>query len=107
MGVRSGRVVLVVDTGEVVYLDPSLAIVAGAGLLALSSDDPGHYGVPALLDEIEAALRRDETAQRPNFATARFDPKDGHPYHYVHRVRGTKERVEWNVKLTRRTKKSP
>jgi hypothetical protein len=57
--------------------------------------------VSALFEQIEAALRQDETADRRNFATAQFDPKDGHPLRYVRRVRGTKERMEWHVKLTR------
>jgi hypothetical protein len=98
--VRAGRVVSVVDTGEVVYLDPSLAAVAGLAPLGISLEEPRRYGVPALFDEIERTLRQDETAARTNFATASFDPKDGHPFHYIHRVRGTKDRVEWHVKLT-------
>ncbi|HTU17978.1 MAG TPA: DUF6174 domain-containing protein [Gemmataceae bacterium] len=99
--VRNGRVVLVVDTGEVVYLEPSLATVAGPGVLALSSQDASNYGVPALFDDIEAALRRDEAAGRKNYTQAQFDPSDGHPRHYIHSERGTKERVEWHVKFKR------
>jgi hypothetical protein len=99
--VRGGRTVLVMADSEVIYLDPALAVVAGPGVLVLSSDRAERYGVTALFDQIEAALRQDESAARRNFATARFDPRDGHPYHYVHRMRGTKERIEWNVKLTR------
>jgi hypothetical protein len=99
--VRGGRVVLVVDSSEVVYLEPSLALVAGPASLGVSSAQPGRYGVAALLEQIETALRQEETSGRRNFATAKFDAKDGHPFHYVHRVRGTKDRVEWNVKLTR------
>jgi hypothetical protein len=99
--VRAGRVVLVMDTGEVLYLDPSLAIIAGPSVLALSSEDASKYGVPALFDEIEAALRQDEKEGRKNYAQAQFDPEDGHPLHYVRSVRGTKERVEWHVKLKR------
>jgi hypothetical protein len=100
--VRSGQVVLVVYNRDVVYLDPSLASVAGLGALALSSENPRQFGVSALFDEIEATQRQDASSGRRNFATAQFDPKDGHPFHYVHRVAGTKERVEWNVKLTLR-----
>jgi hypothetical protein len=99
--VRNGRVVLVMDTGEVLYLDPSLAIVAGPGVLALSSEAARNYGMPALFDEIEAALRRDEIEGRKNYTQAQFDPKDGHPLHYIHSTLGTKERVEWHVKMTR------
>jgi len=99
--VREGRVVLVVDSDEVVYLEPSLAALAGPAALGISSAEPSRYGVAALLEQIETALHQDETAGRRNFVTAKFDTKDGHPFHYVRRVRGTKDRVEWNVKLTR------
>ncbi len=101
--VRGGRVVLVVDSGEIVYLEPSLALFAGPAVLGVSSEEAEQYGVPALFEQMEAALHQDETGGRRNFATAQFDPKDGYPLHYVHRVRGTKDRIEWNVKLTRVT----
>ncbi len=100
--VRGGQVILVVCNRDVVYLAPWLALISGPGAPALASEDPRQFGVPALFDEMEAAFRRDESSGQRNFATAQFDPKDGHPFHYVHRVRGTKERVEWNIKLTRR-----
>lgn len=99
--VRGGRAILIVDNGDVVYVDSSLAFAGGPGVLALSSTDAGQYDVPGLFARIETALRQDEASNRRNFATAQFDPKDGHPFHYVHRVQGTKERVEWNVKMTR------
>jgi hypothetical protein len=98
--VRDGQAVLVVCNSDVVYLDPALAFVAGSGILGLSSEDPRLYGVSALFDAIEAALRQDESSGQRNFTTAQFDPKDGHPFHYVHRVRGTRERVEWHLKIT-------
>ncbi len=101
MQVRDGRVVLIMEGDEVLYVEPALAAVAGSPALALSSVDPHDYGVPALLAQIEAALRQADTAARRDFVKADFDPHDGHPYHFIHRVRGTKERVEWFVKLTR------
>jgi hypothetical protein len=99
--VRGGQVVLVVCNNDVIYLDSSLAPLAGLGVPALSSENPGQFGVPALFDAIEATLRQDEFAGGRVFATAQFDPKDGHPFYYVHRLRGTRERVEWNIKLIR------
>jgi hypothetical protein len=99
--VRGGRVVVVVDSGEMVYLDPSLAVAAGSAVLAVSSDNPRQYGVEALFEQIEAVLRQDETTGRRNYTTAQFDPADGHPSHFRRSVSGTKEAVEWNVKLTR------
>jgi hypothetical protein len=100
--VRGGQVVLVVCNRDMVYVDSSLASFAGLGVLAVSSENPRQFGVPALFNEIEAKLHEDQSAGRRNFAMAQFDPKDGQPFHYVHRVAGTKERVEWNVKLTLR-----
>lgn len=98
---RRGRVVLIVGNGDVIYIDSSLALLAGPAVLALSPAEARHYGVPALFEQIEAGLHEDETADRRNYSTAQFDPKDGHPFHYVHRIRGTKQRIEWNVKMTR------
>jgi hypothetical protein len=98
--VRAGRVVLIVDEGDVVYLDPALAVVAGPAVLGISSEEPGHYGVAALFDEIEAALRQRATGERREYIKADFDPRDGHPNHFIHRVPRTKDRVEWFVKLT-------
>ena len=34
-----------------------------------------------------------------NYATAAFDLRDGHPTHYVRRVRGSGDRLAWNVNL--------
>ncbi len=50
---------------------------------------------------MEEALRHDEASGGRNYITAKFDPADGHPQHYVRRIRGTKERVEWFVRLER------
>ena len=50
--------------------------------------------------EIEKGLQLDLAAgARKNYATAAFDLGDGHPTHYVRRVRGTGDRLEWNVNL--------
>lgn len=97
--VRDGRTMSVTVNGEPLGVDPALA--PDPGVPSLSSEVAKRFGVPALFDEIEAALRRDAADSRRNFATAQFDPKDGHPFHYVHRVRGTRERVEWNIKMRR------
>lgn len=99
--VRGGRVVLLADEREVVYVDPRLAVVAGPVVLAVLSENPRHYGVPALFEEIEAAVRQRAAGEPRDYIKADFDPKDGHPYHFIHRVPRTKDRVEWFVKLTR------
>jgi hypothetical protein len=97
--VRGGRVVLVVQDGELVYVDPSLAVVAGSAVLALLEGNPERYGVPVLFDDIEAALRQVTTAERRSYLRADFD-KDGHPSHYVHYDPSTKDRVESFVKMS-------
>ena len=49
---------------------------------------------------IEKNLQMDIAERgRRNYATATFDPNDGHPTHYVRRVRGSGDRLEWNVNL--------
>ncbi|MHB1423008.1 MAG: hypothetical protein ACYC3I_07400 [Gemmataceae bacterium] len=99
--VREDRTVVVVDSGEIVYLDPALAVAAGSGVLTLSLESPSHYGVLALFEQMEAALRQDEKSGRRHFTTARFDPTDGHPSHFRRSFGGTKEGIEWTVKMTR------
>jgi hypothetical protein len=50
--------------------------------------------------EMERGLQLDQAeAGRRNYATAAFDLRDGHPTHYVRRVRGSGDRLEWNVNL--------
>jgi hypothetical protein len=61
--------------------------------------------VEALFRQMESLLAGDTAEGRRNYATADFDPVDGHPTHYVHRVRGTSRRLEWNVQLTRVSQK--
>jgi hypothetical protein len=100
--VRAGRVVLVGEEHEVLYGDPSLAVLAGPGLLALPPADLRGYGVEALFDEMEAALRANAASGAHNYLTATFDPDSGHPTRYVRRIRGSRERVEVLVRLDRR-----
>lgn len=98
--VRGGRIVAVAEEGELVYVDPSLALVAGCGGLALAADNPERYGMEALFDEIETALRQRAPADRRFYLKADFE-KDGHPSHFVSYDPHTKGRVEWFIKLTR------
>jgi hypothetical protein len=91
----------VVHQKELVYVDPSMAVLLGPGILALPPEDLRRHGVEALFDQMEEALRHNEAAGGRNYLTAQFDPSDGHPQHYVHRIRGTKERVECFVRLER------
>lgn len=100
--VRGGKVVFVGCNGVVLWIDPAAALAAGLAARALPPEDVRAYGVEAIFREIETALQRDaESGNRRTYATASFDARDGYPTHYVHRVGGTKERVEWTIKLTR------
>jgi hypothetical protein len=67
--------------------------------LTLPRQEPRVQGVPTMFDAMEEILRQDVSVGGRNYCTAKFDPHDGHPQHFVHRVRGTAERVEWIVRL--------
>jgi hypothetical protein len=57
---------------------------------------------------IEKGLQLDlAEGVRRNYATAAFDLRDGHPTHYVRRVRGSGERLEWNVNLKKPADEDP
>jgi hypothetical protein len=57
---------------------------------------------------IEKGLQLDlATGVRRNYATAAFDLGDGHPTHYVRRVRGSGDRLEWNVNLKKPAEDGP
>jgi hypothetical protein len=97
--VRGGHVVAVVVDGELVYVEASLASVAGCAAFALSEDTPERYDMAALFDEMESALRQSAAAERRWYLKADFEA-DGHPSHYVSYVPSTKDRIEWFVKLS-------
>lgn len=100
--VRGGKVVFVGCNGTILLMPPATALAAGLVVRALPHEDPRAYGVEAMLAEIESTLRQDaESGNRRTYATASFDAGDGHPIHYVHRVGGTHQRVEWMIQLTR------
>ena len=66
----------------------------------LSAAECPNLTVEGQFAEIERGLQLDlEEGARRNYATAAFDLRDGHPVHYVRRVRGSGERLEWNVNL--------
>jgi hypothetical protein len=100
--VRDGRVRMLGSNGELLYVDLAAAVLLGPGVAALPPEDLRRYGVEALFDQMEEALRENAAVGR-NYLTAQFDPADGHPLRYVRRIRGTKERVEWFVRLERRS----
>jgi hypothetical protein len=48
---------------------------------------------------IESKLHDDVAVGGKNYATATFDSKCGYPLRYIHRVRGSSERIELNTHL--------
>jgi hypothetical protein len=97
--VRGGRVVFASCDGEVLFLGRGFAAGGGLALAALSGGEGRRYGIDGAFARIEEVLNREESSARRNFTVAVFDPKDGHPRHFVHRVRGTDEREEWTFLL--------
>ncbi len=97
--VRGGRIVAVVEDGELIYADPSLAVIVGSSAAGLSQLDPTPYDMPALFAEIDSVLRQSAAAERRFYLKADFE-KDGHPSHFVSYDPRTKSRVEWFIKLS-------
>src|SRR5262249_32685819 len=85
-----GRVRRAVVDGEVLVWDDAAALALGAALRALPRYDVRELTVEGLFEHIEAKLKGD--AGTRNYATAVFDPGDGHTVRYVRRVRGSRER---------------
>ena len=66
----------------------------------MKAEARGLFTVPGLFQQIEDHLSEEKDGKRRNFATAYFDPELGFPVHYIRRVRGSRSRLEWNVRLT-------
>jgi hypothetical protein len=104
--VRDGKVVSWVVNGEKLVHAPD-----GTLPLQRAEASPGSEAllemwkrpdVEGLFNMMRKWLEEDAASgSRRNFATANFDSRDGHPLRYVHRVAGTRQRQEWNIKLTR------
>jgi hypothetical protein len=105
--VRDGKVVSWVVNGEELARTPAQsptplqrgeAPPGGEALLEVWKQPD----VAGLFNMMQKWLEEDAAAGgRRNFATASFDVRDGHPTRYIHRVAGTRQRQEWNIKLTR------
>src|SRR4051812_42072408 len=76
--VRRGQVVLVGCNGEVLLLNPAAGLAAGLPARALPSEDARNYGVEVLFRQMESLLAKDTAEGKRNYATADFDPIDGH-----------------------------
>jgi hypothetical protein len=101
--VRGGRAVAFGCNGEPELLDEAAGLALGSAVRMRPPGDFQEHTVDGLLRRMAAALAEDRRAARQggrrNYATARFDRQDGHPLHYVRRVAGSRERLEWNVRL--------
>jgi hypothetical protein len=75
---------------------PSLPAWCGRGL---SEEELRAWSVAGIFDKIAQGLAENAAAGGRNYATASFDPVDGHPIHYVRRVKATGERLELTIKL--------
>jgi hypothetical protein len=95
--VRGGQVVFASCEGELVQLGPALAAAVGLPIGGLGRGT--GLGVPGIFDHIEALLRQQSTEGRRNFLVAVFDPHEGYPRRFIYRLRGTRTREEWDVRL--------
>ncbi|MFL5241517.1 MAG: DUF6174 domain-containing protein [Gemmataceae bacterium] len=83
--------------------------VRGGEIISIKKDgeplppsEGSHHSVDALFDLMERNLEMDDKSQGPrNFAHAQFDKSDGHPTVYVHRVMGSRQRLQIIIQLTR------
>ena len=108
VAVRSSRVQWVASHDEVV-LSHELYEAAGSALgcpvrlcanrVAGAEEMTRLHSIDAFFALIESKLGEDVAVGGRNYATATFDLKYGHPLRYIHRVRGSSERIELNVRL--------
>jgi hypothetical protein len=108
VAVRSGRVLWVSSRNRVVLsqeLHDALGPVLGCPLsfcyqgLAPADDLTKQHSIDAFFALIESKMRDNVAVGGKNYATATFDLKYGYPLRYIHRVRGSHDRVELNVRL--------
>ena len=107
--VRGGRVWAYYENGRPVLaneLAAPLGAAVGPTLAAVAPERPPQheltgYSVEALFREMEQDLKKNAETGGRDFATASFDPRDGHPVHYIHRVKRSAQRLEWNIRLVR------
>jgi hypothetical protein len=108
VAVRSRRVMWVASHSGVVLsseLRDALGPALGCALrlcyndVAPADELTKLHSIDAFFNLMESKLRDDVAVGGRNYATATFDTKDGHPLRYIHRVRGSRERIELNVHL--------
>jgi hypothetical protein len=105
--VRGGAVCAVYENGRLLLGQELAAPLGGAVGATLGAVDRAPrreltgYTVEALFREMEGDLKASAETGGKDFATASFDPRDGHPIRYIHRVKRSSQRLEWNIRLVR------
>jgi hypothetical protein len=100
--VRDGKPISAICNGQPMLLDDGAGLLLGPGVKMLPAEDCLQQTVDGMFDEIERRLHQGTRADgKRNYATASFDSRDGHPHRFIYRVAGTKERLEWIIKLIR------
>jgi hypothetical protein len=101
--VRDGVVTAFACNGDVELIDESAGLALGAAVRMRPPDDFAEHTIDGLFRQIADALAEDRRALqqggRRNYVTATFDKNDGYPLRYVRRVAGSRDRIEWNVRL--------
>lgn len=97
--VRNGKVVFASCEGEILVMSPAMSAAVGLPLGGVGQE--GDRDMPAIFAHIEKLLNAEQTAGRRNFIVAVFDPHEGYPRRFIWRLRGTKTREEWDVRLWR------
>lgn len=95
--VRGGRVVYASCEGELRSISPGLALLAGGPAAALGGR-PAR-GVPEIFGHIERLLAEVGNSGGRDFLVATFHGDDGHPRRVIRRVRGTRTREEWDIRV--------
>jgi hypothetical protein len=99
--VRRGRIVFAGGAGRIEVLDPDIGALAGPSVRGVVHHEERILDVPGIFDRIGSVLESDPQAGKRNLTVAVFDPVDGHPRRFIHRVRGTNQREEWIIRLYR------
>jgi hypothetical protein len=96
--VRGGEVVFASCEGEMVAMAPAMAAAVGFPIGGMG-EEGGPRDVPAIFNHVDSALQQQQSAPRRDFVVAVFDPTFGYPRRFIRRVRGTRTREEWDVRL--------
>ena len=100
--VRDGRAIALVCNGKTELIDERAGLVVGSIARLGDAAEAQEHTVEGLFRQIEQALQKDaERGGRRNYVTATFDKEDGHPVRYIRRVAGSRDRVEWNIRIRR------